>query len=178
VKNVLLLWLTGFVTQDNRRTFVAQGSGLTRGDQNRNRRIAALREAVRRDRAVLAIDLGEDKQAAVLVDHEGKVLARKVVKAKAYQLGGLLEWAADRAARAGFAGVTVACEPTGHRWKAVMGLADAAGLGFVCVQSLAVHRSREADDYTRDKTDHRDAWLIGRLVIRLDCYRPERAGET
>ena len=157
---------------------MAQGSGLTRGDQNRNRRIAALREAVRRDRAVLAIDLGEDKQAAVLVDHEGKVLARKVVKAKAYQLGGLLEWAADRAARAGFAGVTVACEPTGHRWKAVMGLADAAGLGFVCVQSLAVHRSREADDYTRDKTDHRDAWLIGRLVIRLDCYRPERAGET
>ncbi len=157
---------------------MAQGSGLTRGDQNRNRRIAALREVVRRDRAVLAIDLGEDKQAAVLVDHEGKVLARKIVAVKAYQLGGLLEWAADRAARAGFAGVTAACEPTGHRWKAVMGLADAAGFGFVCVQSLAVHRSREAADYTRDKTDHRDAWLIGRLVIRLDCYLPERAGEA
>jgi len=157
---------------------VAQGNGLTRGDRNRNRRIAALREVVRRDRAVLSIDLGEDKQAAVLVDHEGTVLGRRIVKAKAYQLGGLLEWAAGRAARAGFAGVTVACEPTGHRWKAVMGLADAAGHGFVCVQSLAVHRSREGDDYTRDKTDHRDAYLIGKLVIRLDCYLPERAGET
>jgi transposase len=157
---------------------VAQGSGLTRGDRNRNRKIGVLRGVVRRDRAVLAVDLGEDKQAAVLVDHEGRVLARKTVKAKAHQLGGLLGWAAGQAARAGFAGVVVACEPTGHRWKALMGLADAAGAGFVCVQSLAVHKEREKDDYTRDKTDHRDAYLIGRLVIRLDCYLPERADEA
>jgi len=157
---------------------VAQGSGLTRGDRNRNRRIAALREAVRRDRAVLAIDLGEDKQVAVLLDHEGRALARKIVKAKAHQLAGLLAWAAERAVKAGFPGLTVACEPTGHRWKALMGLADSAGHGFVCVQSLAVARAREGDDYTRDKTDHRDAYLIGKLVIRLDCYLPERADEA
>ena len=102
---------------------------MRRGDRNRNREIVALRQVVRRDRAVLAVDLGEDKQAAVLVDHEGRVLARKMVKAKAHQLGGLLEWAAGQAARAGFAGLTVACEPTGHRWKALMGLADGAGQG-------------------------------------------------
>ncbi len=59
-----------------------------------------------------------------------------------------------------------------------MGLADAAGHGFCCVQSLAVHLEREKDDYTRDKTDHRDAYLIGRLVVRLDCYLPERAEEA
>jgi transposase len=157
---------------------VAQGSGLTRGDRNRNRRIAAVREAVRRDRAVLAVDLGEDKQVAVLLDHEGRALARKVVKAKAHQLAGLLAWAAERAAGAGFPGLTVACEPAGHRWKALMGLAGSAGHGFVCVQSLAVARAREGDDYTRDKTDHRDAYLIGKLVIRLDCYLPERADEA
>jgi transposase len=151
---------------------------LTRGDRNRNRKIAALREVVRRDRAVLAVDLGEDKQAAVLVDHEGRVLARKIVKAKAHQLGGLLEWAAGHAARAGFAGLVVACEPTGHRWKALMGLADGAGHGFCCVQPVAVARAREGDGYTRDKTDHRDAYLIGRLVIRLDCYLPERADQA
>jgi transposase len=156
---------------------VAQGSGLTRGDRNRNRRLEVLRAAVARDRAVLAVDLGEDKQVAVVVDHEGRVLARKIARAKAHQLAGLLEWAAGRAAKAGFAGLTVACEPTGHRWKALMGLADAAGHGFVCVQSLAVHRAREGDDYTRDKTDHRDAYLIGKLVVRLDCYLPERADE-
>jgi transposase len=136
-----------------------------------------LREVVRRDRAVLAVDLGEDKQVAVVMDHEGRVLARKIVRAKAHRLAGLLEWGAERAAKTGFSGLTVACEPTGHRWKALMGLADAAGQGFCCVQSLAVHRAREGDDYTRDKTDHRDGYLIGKLVIRLDCYLPERAGE-
>jgi transposase len=156
---------------------VAQGNGLTRGDRNRNRKLADLREAVRRDRAVLAIDLGEDKQVAVVMDHECRVLARKIVKAKAHELDGLLSWGAERAGKNGFAGVTVACEPTGHRWKALMGLADDAGHGFVCVQSMAVHRSREADDYTLGKTDHRDAYLIGKLVTRLECYLPERADE-
>lgn len=156
---------------------MAQGSGLTRGDRNRNRKVEALREAVRRDRAVLAVDLGEDKQVAVVMDHECRVVARKVVKAKAHQLGGLVGWGAERAVKAGFAGLTVACEPTGHRWKALMGLADAAGQGFVCVQSLAVHRAREGDDYTLGKTDHRDAYLIGKLVVRLECYLPERADE-
>jgi transposase len=167
--------MTGFRSQDSRRTFVAQGNGLTRGDKNRNAKIAALREAVRPDRAVLAIDLGEDKQVAVVMDHQGRVLARKIVKAKAHRLAGLLEWGAGRAAKAGFAGLTVGCEPTGHRWKAVMGLADEAGHGFCCVQPLAVHRARESDDYTLGKTDHRDAYLIGKLVIRLECYLPERA---
>ncbi|HZC61484.1 MAG TPA: IS110 family transposase [Streptosporangiaceae bacterium] len=157
---------------------MAQGSGLTRGDRNRNRKIAVLREVVRRDRAVLAVDLGEDKQVAALVDHEGRVLARKMARVKAHELGGLLGWAAGQAARAGFGGVVVACEPTGHRWKALMGLADGAGQGFCCVQPLAVARAREGDDFTRDKTDHRDAYLIGKLVIRLECYLPERADEA
>ena len=157
---------------------MAQGNGLTRGDRNRNRKLAVLRKAVQHDRAVVAIDLGEDKQVAAVMDHECRVLARKIVTAKAHQLGGLLEWAAERAAKAGFAGLTVACEPTGHRWKALAGLADAAGHGFVCVQPMAVHRARETDDYTLGKTDHRDAYLIGKLVTRLECYIPEQADET
>ncbi len=154
---------------------MANSTGLTRGDRRRNQEIAALREVVGRDRAVLAVDLGEDKQVATLMDHDNVVLARKVVLVKAHNLGSLLVWAGQHAAKHGFLGVTVACEPTGHRWKALMGLADGAGMGFVCVQSLAVHRAREGDDYTRDKTDHRDAVLIGKLVTRLDCYLPERA---
>jgi transposase len=51
----------------------------------------------------------------------------------------------------GFAGVVVGCEPTGHRWRSLTGLADEAGMGFVCVHTLRVHLAREADDYTRDK---------------------------
>jgi transposase len=149
---------------------------LTRGDRRRNNRIEALRAVIRPDRAILAIDLGEDKQVAALLDHDGRVLGRRTVTAKAYALGGLVAWAVGQAARHGFAQVVVGCEPTGHRWRAVMALADEAGVGFVCVQSLRVHLAREADDYTRDKTDHKDAVLIGKLVARLDCYLPERAG--
>ena len=86
-----------------------------------------------------------------------------------------MSWAVGQAARHGFGAVVVGCEPTGHRWRSVMQLADDAGMGFVCVQSLKVHRAREADDYTRDKTDHKDAVLTGKLIARLDCYLPERA---
>ena len=154
---------------------VQRSGGLTRGDRRRNERVEALRAVVRTDRAILGIDLGEDKQVAALLDHDGRVLGRKVVKAKAYALDGLLGWAAELAAKRGLAGVVVGCEPTGHRWRSVMELADQAGMGFVGVQPLQVHLSREADDYTRDKTDHKDAVLIGKLVARLDCYLPERA---
>ena len=134
-----------------------------------------MRAVIRPDRAVLAIDLGEDKQVAALLDHDGRVLGRRTVLVKAFALGGLLQWAAGQAGRHGFARVVVGCEPTGHRWRSVMQLADDAGMGFVCVQSLRVHLAREADDYTRDKTDHKDAVVIGKLVTRLDCYLPERA---
>lgn len=154
---------------------MVQRSGLTRGDRRRNERIEQLRLVVRPDRAILAIDLGEDKQVAALMDHDGRVLGRRTVTVKAYGLGALLGWAAGQAARHGFAAVVVGCEPTGHRWRSVMQLADDAGMGFVCVQSLKVHRAREADDYTRDKTDHKDAVLIGKLIARLEGYLPERA---
>jgi len=154
---------------------VVQRNGLTRGDRRRNSRIEAVRAVVRPDRAVLAIDLGEDKQVAALIDQDCRVLGRRVVRVKAHALGGLLAWAGQLALRSGFAGVVVGCEPTGHRWRSVMDLAEAASMGFVCVQSLRVHLEREADDYTRDKTDHKDAVLIGRLVVRLECYLPERA---
>jgi len=157
---------------------VAQRSGLTRGDHRRNCRIEKLRVVVRPDRAILSIDLGEDKQVAALMDHDGRVLGRRVITRKAHALGGLLEWAAAQAAGHGFAGVVAGCEPTGHRWRSVMQLADEASMGFVCVQSLRVHLAREADDYTRDKTDHKDAVLIGKLISRLDCYLPERAEEA
>jgi transposase len=75
---------------------------------------------------------------------------------KARRLGGPLERAAGAAGKAGRGGLVVACEPAGHRWKSLTGLAGEAGHGFCCVQPLAVSRAREGDDYTRDKTGHRD----------------------
>src|SRR5690242_1509005 len=116
-------------------------SGLSRGDRNRNARLARLRR----------------------------------VSARAWELGGLLDWAAGRAAGAGFASVTVACEPTGHRWRVLDQLAAERGLALVCVQPLLVYRSREGEDLTRDKSDPKDAVLIARLASELRCYEPERA---
>jgi len=87
----------------------------------------------------------------------------------------VLDWAVDRAAGAGFSSVTVACEPTGHRWRVLDQLAAGRGLALVCVQPLLVYRAREGEDLTRDKSDPKDAVLIARLASELRCYEPERA---
>src|SRR5262245_58461221 len=49
---------------------------------------------------------------------------------------------------------------------------------LVCVHTMLVSHAREAEDYTRDKSDDKDAMLIARLVAGLHCYAPERAEET
>jgi transposase len=89
--------------------------------------------------------------------------------------GDLLDWAVERAAAAGFVSVTVACEPTGHRWRVVDQLAAERGLALVCVQPLLVYRAREGEDLTWDKSDPKDAVIIARLAAGLHCYEPERA---
>jgi transposase len=157
---------------------VSNGSGLSRGDRNRNERISRLRELVPHENAIAAIDLADDKQMVVVTDHDSKVLARKTYRTRAWKLGAALDWAAEHAAKAGFAGVTVSCEPTGHRWRVVGQLAADRSMPFVCVQGLLVHQARESEDFTRDKTDDRDAVLIARLTAKLHCYLPEDAEES
>ena len=154
---------------------MSNGSGLSRGDRNRNARLARLRELVPHANAIVGIDLADDKQAAVVTDHDSRVIARRQVRARAWELGGLLDWAASTAAGAGFSSVTVACEPTGHRWRVLDQLAAERGLALVCVQPLLVYRAREGEDLTRDKSDPKDAVLIARLASELRCYEPERA---
>jgi transposase len=93
-------------------------------------------------------------------------------------VGSALEWAPDRAGKAGFAGVTVACEPTGHRWRMLGQLAADRGMPFVCVQPAASSWARRTEDLTSDKTDEEDAVLIARLTAQLRCYLPEALDET
>ena len=149
-------------------------SGLSRGDRNRNARLARLRQLLPFDHAIVGTGLADDKQAAVVTDHDSRVIARRRVNARAWELGELLDWASGKASAAGFASVTVACEPTGHRWRVLDQLAAARGLALVCVQPLLVYRSREGEDLTRDKSDPKDAVLIARLASELRCYEPER----
>lgn len=123
-------------------------SGVSRGDRNRNARLARLREAVPLSNAILAVDLADSKQMAVVTDHESRVLARRTFRRRAWELGTALDWACERAIAAGFAGVTVAVEPTGHRWRVVGQLAADRGLPFVCVQPVMSSQARRAEDLT------------------------------
>jgi transposase len=157
---------------------MSNGSGVSRGDRNRNARLARLRSTVPVSNAIVGIDLADRKQMVVVADHDSKVLARRTFRCKAWDLGAALDWAADRATRAGFAGVTVACEPTGHRWLVLGQLADQRGMSFVCVQPAISAWVRKTEDLTSDKTDDKDAVLIARLTAQLRCYLPEPLDET
>jgi len=128
--------------------------------------------------AIVGIDLADKKQMVVVTDHDSKVLAQRTFRCRAWDLGVALDWAAERAARGGFAGATVACEPTGHRWRVLGQLAADRGLSFVCVQTLMTSWARRSEDLTFDKTDEKDAVLIARLTAQLRCYVPEPVDET
>jgi hypothetical protein len=77
---------------------VSDGSGVSRGDRNRNARLARLREAVPVTNAIVGIDPADSKQMVVVTDHESRVLARRVFRRRAWELGVALDWAAARAA--------------------------------------------------------------------------------
>ena len=154
------------------------GSGMTRGDRRRNARRERLRGLLPRDGAVIGIDLGEDKQAIAVTDHDVRVLARKTARVKAFRLGEALDWAVGQARARGFARVTVACEPTGARWMQVQRLCAERGLPLVCIQPLVSHIAREQQDYTTHKSDEADCVLIARLAVELHCYIPEELDEA
>ena len=75
-------------------------SRLSRGDRRRNDRLARLRAVVTRETAVLAFDLAADKQVCALTDQDSRVLARRTVRCKAWQLEAV-GWGLARAAGQG-----------------------------------------------------------------------------
>jgi transposase len=156
---------------------MGNGSGVSRGDRNRNARLARLRVLVPTTNAILGIDLADSKQMVVVTDHDSKVLARRTFRCRAWDLGAALDWAGRQAVSQGFAGVTVACEPTGHRWRVVGQLAAERGMPFVCVQPMLMSWARRSEDLTFDKTDEKDAVIIARLAAQLRCYGPEPVDE-
>jgi transposase len=157
---------------------MSKGSGLSRSERRRNARKERLRALVPRDGSVIGIDLGEEKQALAVIDHDVRVLWRKTARVKAHRLGEALDLAVAAARERGFASVTVACEPTGPRWMQVQRLCGERGLVLVCVQPLASHIAREQQDYTTHKRDESDAVLIARLACELHCYVPEELDEA
>jgi transposase len=137
-----------------------------------------VRALVPLENAIVGIDLADAKQMVVVCDHDSKVLAGKTFHCRAWDLGRAFDWAAQRAAAKGWGGLTVACEPTGHRWRVLGRLAADRGMPFVCVQPLQMSWARRSEDLTFDKTDDKDAVLIARLAAQLRCYIPEPVEET
>jgi hypothetical protein len=155
---------------------MVNGNGVSRGDRNRNARLARLRQLVRPEYAIVGIDLPDRRQMVVVTDHDSSVLARRTFRCRAWDLGVALDWAAECATAQGWAGVTVSCEPTGHRWRVLGQLAADRSMPFVCVQPMQTSWARRSEDLTFDKTGDKDAILIARLTAQLRCYLPGPAG--
>ena len=66
---------------------MVNGSGVSRGDRNRNARLVRLREMVPLENAIVGIDLADKKQMVVVTDHDSRVLARRTFRCKAWDLG-------------------------------------------------------------------------------------------
>jgi len=145
---------------------------LTRGDRRRNEKLARLRSIVRPELAIVGIDLASARQAAVVADHDSITLARRMFDGDPWVIDEILDWALPVAAEAGFAGIVVGCEPTGHRWKPVLERCRARGVEVVCVNPMLVHRGREEEDFTRDRSDFKDSTIIARRVADRHCYVP------
>lgn len=145
---------------------------LTRGDRRRNEKLTRLRSIVRPDLAVVGIDLASAKQAAVVADHDSITLGRRMFDGDPWVIDEIIDWALPIALDAGFAGIVVGCEPTGHRWKPVLERCRARGVEMVCVNPMLVHRGREEEDFTRDRSDFKDSTIIARRVADRHCYVP------
>jgi len=151
---------------------VPNATPLTRGDRRRNEKLTRLRAIVRPDLAILGIYLASAKQAAVVADHDSVTLGRRMFVGDPWVIDDIVDWALPIAIEAGFAGVVVGCEPTGHRWKPVLERCRARGVEVVCVNPMLVHRGREEEDFTRDRSDFKDSTIIARRVADRHCYVP------
>lgn len=147
-------------------------SELTRGDRRRNERLTRLRAIVRPDLAIVGIDLASAKQAVVVADHESITLAKKMFAGSPWVIDDVLDWALPIAREAGFSGVVVSCEPTGHRWKPLLDRTRSRGVDLVCVNPMLVSRAREAEDFTKNRSDFSDAVIIARLTAERRCHLP------
>ena len=141
---------------------MTNGSGVSPGDRNRNARLVRLRTAVPVTNAIVGITwlIASRWSWCAIMIPEFWPARRSGAKPGPWMPP--WSWAADRAARAGFAGVTVACEPTGT----VAGVGPdgrRAGGWRSFLRGRRRCRGRAgAEDLTSDKSDEKDAVLIAR----------------
>ena len=157
---------------------MANVNGVSRGDRNRNARRHGCGSRCRWGNAIAGIDLADKKQMVVVTDHDSRVLARRDIPVPGVGSGPGVGLGRRSGCGEGLSGVTVWCEPTGHRWRVLGQLAADRSMPFVCVQPMQTSWARRSEDLTFDKTDDQDAVLIARLTAQLRCYVPEPIDET
>jgi transposase len=123
------------------------------------------RRQVPAEALVVGIDLARERQAVSFVaGHD--VLGRRRLSCAPYELDQVLGEAQALASKHGSSGIVVAFEPAGHYWCLAAEAFERSGVPYVLVQPLSVRRAREESRYTPEKTDPRDADLIGQLAIQ------------
>ena len=148
------------------------GRVLTRGDRRRNEKLTRLRSIVRRDYAILAVDLALAKQAAALTDHDSVVVGRRMFPGEAWVIDEVLDWAVPIAAAAGFAGVVLGCEPTGHPLEATAGPGPRPRRGVGVREPDAGAPRPGGRGLHPGPLGLQDATIIAKKVAELRCYVP------
>lgn len=152
---------------------------MTRGLRRHQAKLQRRREAVPTDALVVGIDLARERQAVSFLAG-GDVLGRRRLTCEPYDLAQVLDAAQTLAEQHGSSGVVVAFEPAGHYWCLAAEAFERAGAPYVLVQPLSVKRAREESRYTPEKTDPRDADLIGQLAAQgrfTDAQLPRTCDE-
>jgi transposase len=138
---------------------------ITRGLRRHQEKLLRKRQLVPADALVVGIDLARERQAVSFVT-EHEVLSRRRLSCEPHELDRVLTEAHALAAERGSSRVIVAFEPAGHYWCLAAEAFERSDTPYVLVQPLSVKRAREESRYTPEKTDPRDADLIGQLAAQ------------
>lgn len=138
---------------------------MTRGLRRQQAKIQRRRQLVPTGSLVAGIDLGRERQAVSFVLN-GEVLGRRRMNCEPQDLVRILDETRLLAQHHGSPNVVVAFEPAGHYWCLAAEAFERAGTPYVLVHPVSVKRAREESRYTPEKTDPRDADLIGQLAAQ------------
>ena len=136
---------------------MGNGSGVSRGDRDRNARLERLRALVPVANAIAGTGLAGEKQMVVVTDYDARVIARRTFRCRAWDLA--RRWSPACRAR------------PGRRWRVLGQLAAGRPVPFACVQPLVTSQARRTEDLACYKTDEKDAVLIIRRGGQKPCLR-------